>query len=207
MEPNKKFGYLDNNFRLFHLKDKKNIEFEFHYHDFDKIIIFLSGNVQYLIEGKSYYLKPWDILLVNNHEIHKAVIDSSVTYDRIVIWTNTKLFEESFPDSCDLTQCFKFKDKKSFNLTRVNVKLQEDLIKIWKEEKMTVVFVTHDVEEAICLGTKIVIMAPHPGRIKQVINNTLPKPVKRSGTEFYGLKDRIFHHLQSNANEKVEYYI
>lgn len=89
----------------------------------------------------------------------------------------------------------------------IRVKLQEDLIKIWEEEKMTVVFVTHDVEEAICLGTKIVIMAPHPGRIKQVINNTLPKPVKRSGTEFYGLKDRIFHHLQSNANEKVEYYI
>lgn len=127
MESSKKSGYLDNNFRLFHLKDKKNIEFEFHYHDFDKIIIFLSGNVQYLIEGKSYYLKPWDILLVNNHEIHKAVIDSSVTYNRIVIWTNTKLFEESFPDSCDLTQCFKFKDKKSFNLTRVDVKLQEDL--------------------------------------------------------------------------------
>ena len=89
----------------------------------------------------------------------------------------------------------------------IRVKLQEDLINIWKKEKMTVIFVTHDVEEAIFLGTKIVIMAPHPGRVKQVIDNPIEKPVKRSGTEFYGLKDKIFHFLQSNANEKVEYYI
>ncbi|MCR4944411.1 MAG: ABC transporter ATP-binding protein [Clostridium sp.] len=89
----------------------------------------------------------------------------------------------------------------------IRVKLQEDLINIWKKEKMTVIFVTHDVEEAIFLGTKIVIMAPHPGRVKQVIDNPIEKTVKRSGTEFYGLKDKIFHFLQSNANEKVEYYI
>ena len=38
-------GYLHQNFRLFHLKDKKNQEFEFHYHDFNKIIIFLSGTL------------------------------------------------------------------------------------------------------------------------------------------------------------------
>lgn len=86
-------------------------------------------------------------------------------------------------------------------------KLQEDLIEIWKKEKMTVVFVTHDVEEAIYLGSKIIIMAPHPGRVKQVINNTMEKPVQRGGTEFYELKDKIFHFLQSNNTENVEYYI
>lgn len=72
-----KSGYLNNDFQLFHLKDKKNQEFEFHYHDFNKIIIFLSGKVTYLIEGKAYNLKPWDILLVNNHDVHKPIIDSS----------------------------------------------------------------------------------------------------------------------------------
>lgn len=127
MNNSKKSGYLTNNFKLFHLKDKKNLEFEFHYHDFDKIIIFLSGNVTYLIEGKTYFLKPWDILFVNNHDVHKAIIDPTVTYERIVIWTDTKFIEKNFFDDCDLTLCFKTKSKRSFNLTRVNLKLQDNL--------------------------------------------------------------------------------
>ncbi len=127
MNNSKKSGYLTNNFKLFHLKDKKNLEFEFHYHDFDKIIIFLSGNVTYLIEGKTYFLKPWDILFVNNHDVHKAIIDPTVTYERIVIWTDTKFIEKNFFHDCDLTLCFKTKSKRSFNLTRVNLKLQDNL--------------------------------------------------------------------------------
>lgn len=42
-EENLRSGYLQQNFRLFHLKDKKEQQFDFHYHDFDKIVIFLSG--------------------------------------------------------------------------------------------------------------------------------------------------------------------
>ena len=76
-EENLRSGYLQQNFRLFHLKDKKEQQFDFHYHDFDKIVIFLSGNVTYIVEGKSYHLKPWDILLVPHHDIHKPVIDGS----------------------------------------------------------------------------------------------------------------------------------
>jgi quercetin dioxygenase-like cupin family protein len=61
-----KRGYLNEDFHFFRLKDQKKNEFEYHYHDFNKIIIFLSGEVTYLIEGKSYILKPWDILLVGH---------------------------------------------------------------------------------------------------------------------------------------------
>ena len=46
-EENLRSGYLQQNFRLFHLKDKKEQQFDFHYHDFDKIVIFLSGKVTY----------------------------------------------------------------------------------------------------------------------------------------------------------------
>ena len=52
---NIKRGWLDRDFRFFHLRDQKKQEFESHYHDFDKIIIFLSGKVTYVVEGKSYY--------------------------------------------------------------------------------------------------------------------------------------------------------
>ena len=62
-----KTGYLNEQFRLFHLKDQTRKEFSYHYHDFHKVVIFISGKAAYHIEGKAYQLKPWDILLVNRH--------------------------------------------------------------------------------------------------------------------------------------------
>ncbi|WP_017211535.1 AraC family transcriptional regulator [Clostridium beijerinckii] len=122
-----KSGYLNNDFQLFHLKDKKNQEFEFHYHDFNKIIIFLSGKVTYLIEGKAYNLKPWDILLVNNHDVHKPIIDSSEIYERIIIWANSDFIENHNYENCDLSTCFRLANEKSFNLIRLNSKLQDNI--------------------------------------------------------------------------------
>ncbi len=122
-----KSGYLNKDFQLFHIKDKKNQEFEFHYHDFNKIIIFLSGKVTYLIEGKAYYLKPWDILLVNNHDVHKPVIDSNETYERIIIWASSGFIENHNYEGCDLSTCFKLAKEKSFNLIRLEDKFQNNL--------------------------------------------------------------------------------
>ena len=123
----KQSGYLNQNFRLFHLKDKTAQEFEFHYHDFNKIIIFLSGNVTYLVEGKAYYLKPWDILLVNHHDIHKPVIDPNTTYERIIIWLQNDFIQSQQDRPCDLSACFAAANEKSFNLIRLNCTLQTQI--------------------------------------------------------------------------------
>ncbi|MDF2545001.1 MAG: rhaS 9 [Herbinix sp.] len=73
-----KLGYLEDDFKIFHIADRQRKDFAFHYHDFNKIIIFLKGNVNYSIEGKTYQLKPYDIVLVNAGEIHKpTVLDTS----------------------------------------------------------------------------------------------------------------------------------
>jgi AraC-like DNA-binding protein/mannose-6-phosphate isomerase-like protein (cupin superfamily) len=122
-----KSGYLNRDFQLFHLKDKKNQDFEFHYHEFNKIIIFLSGKVTYLIEGKAYYLKPWDILLVNNHDVHKPIIDSSETYERIIIWVDSNFIDAHNYENCNLSTCFKLANEKSFNLIRLDSKFQENI--------------------------------------------------------------------------------
>ncbi len=122
-----KSGYLNKDFQLFHLKDKKNQEFEFHYHDFNKIIIFLSGKVTYLIEGKAYILKPWDILLVNNNDVHKPIIDPSEIYERIIIWADSNFIKNHNYDNCDLLTCFKLANEKSFNLIRLESKLQNNI--------------------------------------------------------------------------------
>ena len=122
-----KKGYLNNNFKLFHIKDKINLEFDFHYHDFNKIIIFISGDVSYIIEGKSYNLKPWDILFVNNHDIHKPIVNSSQTYERIIIWINSKFLESHNYENCDLTKCFKLVDEKRLIIIRLNNDFQKEL--------------------------------------------------------------------------------
>ncbi|MBQ5734779.1 MAG: helix-turn-helix domain-containing protein [Lachnospiraceae bacterium] len=123
-------GYLNSDFKLFHLKDKTKKEFDYHYHEFNKIIIFLSGNVTYIIEGRTYHLKPYDILLVNNHDIHKPIIDSNSTYERIVIWADTNFVKEHSDDNCNLEECFKYAIKNDINLIRLKPDLQNELISL-----------------------------------------------------------------------------
>ena len=120
-EPTEKTGYLEQDFRLFHIKDQTKREFSYHYHDLHKVIIFLSGKAAYHIEGKSYYLKPWDILLVNRHAIHKPEIDFSVPYERFVLWIRNDI------KSTELLRCFQKAIDRSYNLIRLDSDTQEKL--------------------------------------------------------------------------------
>ena len=54
MEEYRKKGYLNSEFRLFHLTDRETREVEYHYHEFDKITIIIKGQFSYMKEGKSY---------------------------------------------------------------------------------------------------------------------------------------------------------
>lgn len=101
-----KRGYLTEDFRLFHLRDTGIQEIAFHYHDFDKIILFLSGNVNYLIEGRFYALQPWDIVLVNHNEIHRPVIGGEEPYERMVIYLSPGFLSAYRTEDYDLSDCF-----------------------------------------------------------------------------------------------------
>ena len=56
------------------------------------------------------------------------------------------------------------------------IELQNDLLAVWREERRTIVFVTHDVEEAIYLASRVVIMTTRPGRVSGIVNVDLPYP-------------------------------
>ena len=81
-----KLGYLHDNFKMFHLKDSNMKPYDFHYHDFIKILVFLSGDVSYCIEGKTYDLQPYDIVLINAGEVHKPIVHSDKEYHRMVFY-------------------------------------------------------------------------------------------------------------------------
>ncbi len=110
-------GYLNENFRLFHLKDSSGQEKDFHFHEFDKLVILVSGRVDYTVEGTSYRLEPWDILLVRHHMIHKAAIDLSVPYERIIIYLDSAYVERFAPEA-GLMDCFAAAEKRRYCLMR-----------------------------------------------------------------------------------------
>ena len=126
-----KTGYLKEDFRLFHINDQTKKDFSYHYHDFHKIIVFISGKVTYHIEGKAYHLKPRDILLVSQGAIHKPEIDPSVPYERYIYWIRDDL-------SCqELNTCFQKANDRSFNLVRADSALQERLKDLLPEIEQT----------------------------------------------------------------------
>lgn len=115
-----KSGYLMEKFRLFHLKDKEPKEYSYHYHDFHKLIWFVSGDVEYHLEGKTYKLEPHDILLVNKGEIHKPFVGNDTVYERYVFYISTDFLDEHSENGSDLNQCFQMTLKEQGNVIRLN---------------------------------------------------------------------------------------
>ena len=114
---------IHSSFEFFHYRDDPELQVEFHNHDFYEIYLFLSGKVTYIIEGKSYSLKPNDILLVNNKEIHKPIIERGGIYERIVIWVKPEFIKSLCTHECDLLTCFESTSKNKYNLLRPDVEM------------------------------------------------------------------------------------
>ena len=74
-------------------------------------------------------------------------------------------------------------------------KLQEQLIGVWKRFENTIVFVTHDVDEAVYLADKIVIMDKNPGKIAKIVEVDIERPRKRESEEFIKLQESIVENL------------
>lgn len=76
--------------------------------------------------------------------------------------------------------------------------LQKELLRIWEQNKKTVLFVTHSVDEAVYLSDKIVIMSSNPGEIKEIVNIDMERPRDRGDIEYATITSRILKMLESN---------
>lgn len=117
---------LSNDYEIFHFLNTE-VPFQYlHNHDFYEFYLYLSGDVKYLIEGKSYNLKSGDIILINTKELHQAIINSmNVPYERIVLWINKSFLYELSSLETDLTQCFENEEKKS--VIRADFQIQQNI--------------------------------------------------------------------------------
>ncbi|WP_445501510.1 ABC transporter ATP-binding protein [Microvirga sp. G4-2] len=77
--------------------------------------------------------------------------------------------------------------------------LYDDIQRIWMESRKTIVFVTHNVREAVCLGDRIVLMSPSPGRIAQIIDIPLPRPRDINSPELAAYASKIAAALKGKA--------
>lgn len=88
-------------------------------------------------------------------------------------------------------------------LTRIQ--MQQEILKIREKEAMTMILVTHDIEEAILLGDRVLVMSKKPGRISQDIQLKLSRPRDRNSPEFVRIKEKIFNMFFSELKvEKIE---
>ena len=74
--------------------------------------------------------------------------------------------------------------------------LQDELLKIWEQKHVTILFVTHSVDEAVVLSDRIVVMTARPGRIREIVNVDLPRPRCRTSPEANRLRDRVLKLLE-----------
>lgn len=74
--------------------------------------------------------------------------------------------------------------------------LQVELLRIWDETKKTILFVTHNIEEAILLGTRILVLGTNPGRVLQIFNNPLPRPRIPTDPDFGKFWEKLYNLLK-----------
>lgn len=72
------------------------------------------------------------------------------------------------------------------------MEMQKEVVRLWQERFSTTLFVTHDIDEAIYVADKVMVMSPRPGRIKKVFAIPLPRPRKRNHPDFIDIRQEIY---------------
>ena len=119
MNEYEKTGYLNSNFKIFHLVDKGMTPIGFHFHDFHKILLLMKGNVSYCVEGRTYDLQADDIVFVPAGEVHRQVLHDTAIYERIIIYISKDYLNTYRTDNYDLAQCLIEAHQKQSHVLRV----------------------------------------------------------------------------------------
>ncbi|MFV0527290.1 MAG: ABC transporter ATP-binding protein [Lachnospiraceae bacterium] len=89
-------------------------------------------------------------------------------------------------------------------LTRIE--MQKEVLRIWEKEKMTMILVTHDIDEAIYLGDRVLVFSNRPGKIRQEISIDLPRERVRTSVHFANFKERIYEQFFEDRGTEIQDY-
>ena len=83
----------------------------------------------------------------------------------------------------------------------LRLRLQDELLRIWQHRTLSVIVVTHDIEEALYLGDRVIVLEANPGRIRSVIDVDIPRPRRRNDPDIVALKRDCFDLVAGQADD------
>ncbi len=94
-------------YEIFHYRDESLSDVEVHHHDFFEIYLFLSGQVEYRVEGQLYHPQVGDLILINPMELHQPILHpGKQPYERMVLWISKAYLERFGGETESLSRCF-----------------------------------------------------------------------------------------------------
>lgn len=87
------------------------------------------------------------------------------------------------------------------------MRMQDEILRLWADRGTTMVFVTHDVDEAVYLADRIVIMTPRPGKVVKVLDVPLGRPRGRNHADFFRIRSQVLELFQLAHEESIDYYL
>lgn len=108
-------------FEIFHYRESAPGPVAIHHHDFYEVYFFLSGQVEYRVEGTVYRMEPGDLLLISPMELHQPIVQpDSEPYERMVLWIGRDYLESLSTGEISLTRCFDWTRPGHTNLLQLN---------------------------------------------------------------------------------------
>ena len=101
-----KKGYLLEDYRLFHLRSDTGIRPDYHYHEFAKILLLVSGSGSYVVDGQRYSIRSGDAVLIGSGCVHRPEFEVGVPYERVILYISPEFLQRQSVQDCDLTECF-----------------------------------------------------------------------------------------------------
>jgi sulfonate transport system ATP-binding protein len=87
------------------------------------------------------------------------------------------------------------------------ISMQQELLRIWEKEKMTIIMVTHDIDEAIFLADRVVVMSGNLGEVKKIVPIEISRERDRTSDNFTYYRNEIFKQFYESSQPEVEYNI
>ncbi len=125
------------NYELNHVITTDPFHITYHNHDFYEVLYFVSGSLKYMIEGTVYNLRPGDLVLTHNKEMHKPIIDFSKPYERYILWIHPRFIKELGDNYTNLSTCFEHAAQNNSHLLRPSSSMQILMSNLFKNLENT----------------------------------------------------------------------
>lgn len=184
-------------FEVFRYKDPYMKEVALHHHDFYEVYFFLSGNVQYNIESRSYLLTPGDVLLIGPMELHQPMFGSEQReYERIVLWIDKQFLEGFSLPGQSFTTCFDTSSPGHTNLLRPEG-VQRQLLTFLMEQLISEASSTEPYQEICALSylTQVLVLLN-----RLVLQQRSKEPVATPDSTVYNILGYINEHYNENLS-------